>query len=85
MSFLVHTTPSAEKEILKLDRAVSPRIVQAMRSLAEEPYPRGVQKLKPPFNGHRIRVGDYRILYDVDTRRKVVAVYAVKHRRDAYR
>jgi mRNA interferase RelE/StbE len=52
--------------------------------LAENPCPRGVKKLKG-LSGYRLRVGDYRILYDVIPRERRVVVYAVGHRRDVYR
>jgi len=77
--------PSARRQILKLDRAVQKRIVSALEGLAENPYPPGSRKLQGMDDAHRIRVGDYRIVYVVQKKRLVVLVVRVAHRKDVYR
>ena len=74
----------AAKEIESLPSEVIKRVVETLRNLQVNPRPFGVKKL---FNnvGWRIRVGNYRILYTIDDRLKLVSVYRVKHRRDVYR
>ncbi len=75
-----------EKEISDLPHPVIQRVVQAIRELAEDPHPRGARKLAGEMRGAwRIRVGDYRIFYDVNDDDRVVIVLAVLHRREAYR
>jgi mRNA interferase RelE/StbE len=61
------------------------RIVGAMRDLAENPRPPGCRKLVGGEGDWRLRVGDYRVLYEINDTRKVVRVLHVKHRREAYR
>jgi mRNA interferase RelE/StbE len=60
------------------------RIKQAMLALANEPRPRGSLKLKQDI-GFRISAGDYRIIYDINDRDRLVVVEGVLHRKDAYR
>ena len=55
-----------------------------LESLAEKPRPRDEKKLRGRTD-YSLRVGAYRILYDIDDRARVVTIYRVKHRRDAYR
>jgi mRNA interferase RelE/StbE len=52
--------------------------------MTEDPFPRGTKKLKGS-DGFRIRVGDYRILYRVNSASHLVTVGAIKHRKEAYR
>ncbi len=61
------------------------RLDEAILALAEHPRPAGCVKLKGSRDGYRIRVGDYRILYDVDDQGLVVTVADVAHRREVYR
>jgi mRNA interferase RelE/StbE len=43
------------------------------------------EKISRHQKWHRIRVGDYRILYTIDDRQKIVAIYRIRHRREVYR
>lgn len=75
-----------EKEIADLPRGMRERVIEAIRKLGEDPRPRGARKLAGEMRGAwRIRVGDYRVLYDVDDQEQVVIILAVLHRREAYR
>jgi mRNA interferase RelE/StbE len=78
--------PSAGKELAKLgtksDRA---RIVAAIQGLASDPRPQGVEKLAGADALYRVRVGDYRIIYEIRDQELVVTVIKVGHRRDVYR
>ncbi|WP_409012464.1 type II toxin-antitoxin system RelE family toxin [Dyadobacter sp. 50-39] len=65
-------------------RRKSKKIVPAIRSLANEPRPPGCKKLVDTNNSYRVRVGNYRILYCIEDRVRIVEVSAVKHRREAY-
>ncbi len=84
MSFLVEIKRSAEREMERLPSNVHRRVSRKILSLEENPYPRGSQRLKAG-EGCRLRVGDYRILYTVDTRNRKVLIYSVAHRSEAYR
>ena len=75
----------AERELRKLPRDVIQRINAALGRLTYEPRPQGVIKLAGQTGSKwRIRVGAYRILYEINDRRAQVNVYRIKHRRNAY-
>lgn len=76
---------SARRELEALDRAVAARIVVRIESLAQEPRPPGARKLRGEQHLWRIRVGDYRVVYSVDDRKRAVDVVRIRHRRQAYR
>ena len=61
------------------------RIIIHIKSLAETPRPSGCRKITGTKNDWRIRVGDYRIIYEVDDNVRVVKVMRVRDRREAYR
>lgn len=74
---------TALKDLSALSSDARTRIAAALRELQEFPNDRGIKKLKPPMGGFRKRVGDYRILFDVDG--STLSVYRIKNRKDAYR
>ena len=76
---------AAERDRRKLSPEIRSRITQALLALEQEPRPPGVAKLSGTANGWRIRVGDYRILFEVDDDAQTVLVLRVAHRREAYR
>jgi mRNA interferase RelE/StbE len=84
MSYSLAFKPSAEKELRKLSRDVIPRVVAAVRALAEEPRPHGCVKLSAS-QSWRIRIGDYRVIYDIDDQSRKVDVLHIGHRREVYR
>jgi len=76
----------AQKEYKKLPTATARVIKQVIFvELRESPYSRtlDVKKLKVPLDGFRLRVGDYRVLFDVEG--EWIKVYSIRHRKDAYR
>ena len=75
----------AERDLKRLPADIFQRVVAAMQSLANDPRPPGCKKLAGSENDWRIRVGDYRVLYEIGDRVKVVRVLRVRHRRDVYR
>ncbi|MDE0082092.1 MAG: type II toxin-antitoxin system RelE/ParE family toxin [Gammaproteobacteria bacterium] len=84
MSFSVRIKESAAKELRRVAKPDRTRIVAAIDRLAEAPY-LGVA-LKGGLKGlRRIRVGNYRILYEIRHDQLVVLVVRVVHRREAYR
>ena len=78
--------PPAQKFLRKLrDRSLTARLIAAMRGLASQPRPPGCEKLVGPENLYRIRVGDYRIVYQVRDEVLLVLVLKIGHRREVYR
>lgn len=76
--------PSARKELESLHDPMLRRVATALRSLAEDPRPHGSRKLVGTDADFRVRIGDYRIIYEVDDVSRAVTVYRIRHRRDAY-
>lgn len=84
MSYRVRIKSSAAKSLRKIDRPDRERLVRAIDRLGEEPHAGSV--LKGEFAGlRRIRVGAYRIVYEIHEGELVVLVIRVAHRRDVYR
>jgi mRNA interferase RelE/StbE len=85
MPYLIAYTPTARKQIKDLDRSTLERIMRKIGLLADVPRPAGCSKLSGHASLWRIRVGDYRIVYDVDDERQRIEVTVVAHRRESYR
>jgi len=83
-SYEVLWKSSAERDLRKLDPQHIPRIIKAVEALAGNPFPLLHRKLRGSERNYRIRVGNYRVIYKVDTRTKTVVIYHVRHRREAY-
>jgi mRNA interferase RelE/StbE len=84
-TFKIEWKRSAIKELEKLPRPMILRIVSAVDNLASNPHPQGVRKLVGTEDIYRIRVGDYRVLYNIVENRLVIEVVRVKYRKDVYR
>ena len=76
---------SARKELQNLDPQVTRRILKQVEALVTDPRPSGVVKLEGATDLWRIRVGQWRVVYRVSDRGRLVDVIAVRHRSDAYR
>ena len=76
---------SALRELHRLPPALLTRMKPIFRALEENPRPHGVKKLRGAENRHRIRVGDYRIVYEIDDEASEVITLRIRHRRDSYR
>ena len=75
----------AVKELSRVRPDVGRRLLQSIESLASAPRPRQSHKLSESESSYRLRVGDYRVLYQVDDEAKLVTVFKVGHRREVYR
>ncbi|MGH3925455.1 MAG: type II toxin-antitoxin system RelE family toxin, partial [Pseudonocardiaceae bacterium] len=73
------------KQLEKLDRAAQKKIVLAVTKLADNPRPHSVKSLVNRPGEYRIRVGDYRVVYEIHDGQLLVLVVAVAHRSEAYR
>ena len=77
---------SVEKDFKKISRDMRSQIFVAIEELASNPFPESkYKKLKGTVNSFRLRVGNYRILYDVDGRSMIITIYRVRHRKDVYK
>ncbi len=76
---------AAERDLRRLPTRLHNRIISAIQALADEPRPSGCRKLTGAERDWRIRVGDYRIVYEIDDDAREVRVNRVRHRREVYR
>lgn len=83
--YTIELKPSAVRDMLRLPHSLQTRISQKIDALAKDPFPRGSVKLEALDNLRRIRVGDYRVIYQVRRETLVVFVIRIKHRGDVYR
>lgn len=84
MSYRVEFTTAAARQVKKLPHPARARILDAIEDLGEDPRPHGVKKLSGEQTAWRIRVGDYRVIYDVLDAELVVAIVRAGHRREIY-
>lgn len=75
----------AERDLESLESNLARRILSAIGPLASEPRPRHCRKLVGSENSYRLRVGRYRVLYQVDDENRLITVFAIGHRREIYR
>ncbi len=85
-TYQIKILPTAQKELASFPRAIQKRIGKKIDSLEENPRPPGVKMLKGKLgNFYRLRVGDYRILYEIKSEALLVVVIKIGHRREIYR
>jgi mRNA interferase RelE/StbE len=84
VSYELRIKPSAVRELMALQDDVRSKVVARIQALAEDPRPRGCEKLTGGPR-YRVRQGSYRVLYEVDDEAREVTVVRIGHRRDVYR
>lgn len=84
MSYRVEFTAAAARQVKKLPRPARDRVLDAIEDLEEDPRPHGARKLVGEQTAWRIRIGDYRVLYDVFDSELTVFVVRAAHRREVY-
>ncbi len=82
--YQVEVRESAAKEIRSLPSDVKQRVMKSISALSTAPRPRGSLKLKGSGSLYRIRVGVYRVVYDIDDASHLIGVTRVRHRREVY-
>jgi len=84
VSYTISIQRTAQKELSQLPADMYERIRDEIRLLAENPRPIGCLKLKGR-DGWRIRVGDYRVIYEIDDKEQSILIRNVGDRKDIYR
>jgi mRNA interferase RelE/StbE len=84
MTYAVEILRAAQKQLAKIERQAQSRIIDSIKSLAANPRPSGCKKLsgRPAW---RIRIGAYRVIYEIHDDRLVVLVLSLGDRKDVYR
>lgn len=84
MNYSLFIRKKAQKELAGLSKEDYQHIKEAIYRLSDTPRPDGCRKLKGR-DGWRIRVGDYRVIYEIDDNQKSILILHIGHRRDIYR
>lgn len=84
-SYSVKFKPSVERDLRSLPEAVVGRVSRRIEGLKSHPLPRLAVKLSGAERLYRIRVGEYRIVYEVDAQARQILIHYIRHRRDVYR
>jgi mRNA interferase RelE/StbE len=83
--YVIYVEKATERAMKKLPREDFNRIIKHIQSPAETPRPPGCRKMGGSKGDRRIRVGDYRVIYEIDDDEKDVKIMLVRHRKEAYR
>ena len=84
-AYTIDFKASVEKDLRKVPKDRLPDILEKIEELAEIPLPPDSKKLSGAEHLYRIRVGDYRIIYEVVHKTKSVTIFYIRNRRSAYR
>jgi len=86
-SYRIEFVRSARKELEQLPARIRSNVVEALGLLSQNPYSEllKIKKLKGAEDLYRIRVGDYRVVYEIRRKRLIVVVIKIGHRREVYR
>jgi mRNA interferase RelE/StbE len=85
VTYSVEFSKGARKQFIKLPIDVQKRIQTKINDLAIEPRPNRVKKLEGDDNSYRIRVGEYRVVYEREDDVLIVTIIKVKHRSEVYK
>jgi mRNA interferase RelE/StbE len=83
--FEIRLAPAAARDLARLDRPMQRRVATAIDRLAREPRPAGSTKLRGSDDIWRVRVGKYRVLYQVADAVLLILVIRIGHRAEVYR
>jgi mRNA interferase RelE/StbE len=81
----VYLERSVENDLKRLPASTFQRIIPRIKTLAANPRPSGCRKITGSKNDWRLRIGDYRVVYEIEEKAKVVRIMRVPHRREVYR
>ncbi|MDJ0658266.1 MAG: type II toxin-antitoxin system RelE/ParE family toxin [Crocosphaera sp.] len=85
MPYTVIIPKPVQKQLRQLTPEIYQRIITKISQLANEPRPAGVKKLKGFDNEYRIRIGNYRVRYEINDSELIIVLVNCRHRKDVYR
>ena len=83
-SYSVQIAPAAWRQLMNLDEKMQGRVDDAIYALSSEPRPSGCKKLRGQQNTYRVRVGNFRVIYDIEDDVLKILVVEIGNRRDVY-
>ncbi len=84
-SFRIEFAKAAEKDLRVIDGRYIAKILEAIEELQDQPRPQGCKKLAGSQNTYRIRIGDYRVIYEIENNVLMILIVRIRHRKDVYR
>jgi len=85
VSFKIEYRTSVEKDIQKIPHKLLQKIIERIDHLSNNPYPIGCEKISGKYPYYRIRVNDYRIIYQVIEQKELIIIERIRHRKDVYK
>ncbi len=85
MPYTIIIPKPVQKQLKQLSPEISQKIISKISQLADEPRPIGVKKLKGFDDEYRIRMGNYRVRYQIDEQKLMIILVSCRHRKDVYR
>ena len=83
--YQIRVEKGAERDLKHLSADLFKQIIDHIQTLRQNPRPAGCRKIVGSQNDWRIRVGTYRVIYEILDKGKIVRIYREKHRKDVYR
>ncbi|MCP4136452.1 MAG: type II toxin-antitoxin system RelE/ParE family toxin [bacterium] len=83
--YTIEIKKQVEKDLKKIDRQHINTILEKIESLQENPFPQSSTKLVNTETTYRLRVGDYRVIYQVDEKNEEITIFYIRHRKEAYK
>jgi mRNA interferase RelE/StbE len=84
MNYSVVIPKPVQKQPENLPKTERDKIIPVLKLIAEDPRPSGVKKLKGYDKTYRVRVGDYRVIYEIKDKELIILLLSVSHRKDSY-
>jgi mRNA interferase RelE/StbE len=84
-TYIVIVDKNVHKQLLLLPKKFLAPILEKIRSLGHNPYPKGCKKLSTTDESYQVRYSDYRIVYRIDSEAHQVIISGVRHRKEVYR
>jgi len=84
-SYKIIWKKSVKKELRNIHKDYIPQIFASVEKLTKNPFPPGVKKLSGSENTYRVKVADYRIIYEIEQKRLIIQIIRVRHRKDVYK
>jgi len=82
--YKIFILPPAQKDLDNLPTKIFNQMKNKISLLSNNPRPSGCLKLTAE-EGYRLKTGDYRILYRIDDKEKIIYIYRIKHRKEVYK
>jgi mRNA interferase RelE/StbE len=85
MAYEIFIEKKAEKDLRKLPKNYQKKIIQKILNLKNNPKPVDARKITSSENYYRIRVDDYRIVYEINYKERRINIFRIRHRKEAYK